>query len=95
MKVLEVVSAYACGICERVFIDPSDAAACCTCTGCHTKTRNLLLSGGSGKCGHCLYGERLRYARASLRQLRDDLVSAEKRLAQMLAEKKPPKGTEP
>lgn len=93
MKTLERVEAYACGICDRLFVDPVDAAACCCCTECHTKTKGMTAY--AGKCGHCLYAGQLRFARAQVRRLEADLVDARKRLDRMLAEKKPTKGAEP
>lgn len=87
------VKAYACGRCERVHAERDDAAACCCCKKCRTPLPVRALSWHVDECDACMYGERLRYARASVRRSVEALEHDRAKLTRLLKEGRPAKGS--
>jgi hypothetical protein len=84
------IEAFACGQCQLVYREKSEAAECCTCCECGFKYPK---SGYGNMCGHCAYGNRLRAARAAVRRAEECLAAEKVRLDKLLTEKKPARGT--
>ena len=88
------VQAWRCTRCRTVHETRAKAEKCCGCDKCGT-----LFSDDRGAshftmtCDHCLYSERLRDARKQLRRRTDDLKDAQTRLAELLKDGRPAKGT--
>lgn len=86
------VTAFACGQCDRVYLEQDEARECCTCGECHTKFKK---EGYAPHCGHCSYGHSLRSARAAVRREEESLARAKLRLAKLLKDGRPQKGATP
>ena len=81
---------FICTMCDAPHRLLRDAEACCRCQTCGEKFPRE--SYGSD-CGHCLYGYQLREARKTVRREEEGLADAKRRLADLLATKRPPKGS--
>jgi hypothetical protein len=87
------VTAFVCTMCNEVHRDPRDASDCCKCQDCGVKFPHESTYGAT--CGHCSYGSRLRAARASVRSAEEQLKRNQDRLAHLLKERRPAKGSAP
>lgn len=79
------VTAWACGMCDRVYKTKLEASACCKCVLCKGKFRRT--NGYASQCEGCSWGMEVRHVRASLRRETEQLASSKERLAKLLAHK--------
>lgn len=85
------VSAFACGVCDGIYLDRQKAAECCTCSVCDDKFESFRSY--TSTCDSCSYGAQLREARAAVKRSEVDLRIRQDRLAELLRQGKPKKGT--
>jgi hypothetical protein len=91
-----LVSAWKCGMCDRVHAEQSGADDCCKCSGCGNKfdhNDNMYRS----RCDACEYGSNVREARKALERAEYDVKRSRDRLENLInnpppGKKRPKKG---
>jgi hypothetical protein len=76
-----LVSGFMCGACTKIYDAETVADACCRCGDCGGKFFHE--SQFTSTCDGCAWGRRVRDARARLRRAKDDVVSAERGVAEL------------
>jgi hypothetical protein len=93
---MPTISAYVCSRCGKLHIKEPSANKCCCCEKCGTPLQRLNQHGyrrWNNRCAHCNHGTIVREARADLRRAKETLRSAEVRLALLLDDGRPSKGS--